>query len=446
MEDVTSRRHLVGYRCSAPGSTLVWRDTQDPSKRFTHGPGIYFTTDPDYAERYCLPDSDRHKVRIEGLLLPSSSFIFAHPDFIPPDPEVKRLADLPEYRQLLATLDWTPRWNVATALAELVDFLGVDRFLATMRRIGVVGTFGKSGNLPLEFAVFDDKAIRPEADRAVSMSKNRRSRRNPSPLDNPPKLYHGSNEDWLEELDGNDPGYTGSLGWGLYLTTDPDFAAKFGKHIYEVESPVPDELVAQIEPMSYDCGNDLTFYTPGSTPFTFEIEDRKTGKTHRYSVLGDCDEQVRDELRRSVLEEFTPSQELKDDVSKLPPAIAARVGVGAQEILDAAINGERIDDHVIEAFLSTMVEEKEEKEGEADADFLSLLDNEVQPLLEALEREIDEFADAKVAERLGDEIDLDDISKQVEHHGYSAFFIEGYAPGNEYVIVDEKYLPIPVTR
>ena len=250
------------------------------------------------------------------------------------------------------------------------------------------------------------------------------------------KLYHGSNEDWLEELDGNEPGYTGSLGWGLYLTTDPDFAAKFGKHIYEVESPVPDELVAQIEPMSYDCGNDLTFYTPGSTPFSFEIVDRKTGETHRYSVLGDCEEEVRQDLRRWALDAFVPSQELKDDVNKLPAAIASRVGVGAKEILDAAGKGERVDD-VIDAILDTMSEEG------VDGD---LLDDEVKPLLEALEREIDEFADAKTAERLGDEIDLDDISATVSRHGYSAFFISDYAPGDEYVIVDEKYLPIPVTK
>jgi hypothetical protein len=248
-------------------------------------------------------------------------------------------------------------------------------------------------------------------------------------------LYHGSNED-LEELDGNEPGYTGSLGWGLYLTTDEAFARKFGKRIYEVESPVPDELVAYIEPMTYDCGNDLTFYTPGSLPFTFEIVDRRTGKTHRYSVLGDCEEEVREQLRGWALEKFKPSQELKDDVNKLPPAIAARVGVGAKEVLDAAIEGRRTDD-AIDAVIETMAEEGVDDE---------LLDDEVKPLLEAFERELDEFADAKIAERLSTEIDLNDISATVSEHGYSAFFISGYAPGDEYVIVDTEYLPIPVTK
>lgn len=248
-------------------------------------------------------------------------------------------------------------------------------------------------------------------------------------------LYHGSNED-LDELDGNEPGYSGSLGWGLYLTTDLEFAKVFGKRIYEVESPVPDELVADIEPMTYECGHSMQLYTPGSVPFTFEIVDRKTGETHRYSVLGDCEEEVRQGLRRWALDEFVPSQELKDDVNKLPAAIASRVGVGAKEILDAASKGERVDD-VIDAILDTMSEEGVDG---------NLLDDEIKPLLEALEREIDEFADEKVAESLGDELDLDDISAIVERHGYSAFFIEGYAPGNEYVIVDEKYLPIPVTK
>lgn len=248
-------------------------------------------------------------------------------------------------------------------------------------------------------------------------------------------LYHGSDFE-LDELEGNNPGYTGSLGWGLYLTTDPDFAKNFGKYIYEVESPVPDELVAKIDPYTYDCGNDLTFYTPGSAPFTFQIVDRKTGEMHRYSVLGNCEEQVREQLRAWALEKFKPSQELKDDVNKLPPAIAARVGVGAKEILDAAIESRRVDD-VIDSVIETMAEE-----GVDD----SVLDDEVKPLLEAFERELDEFADEKVAERLGDEIDLDDLSATVRRHGYSAFFIEGYAPGNEYVIVDDEYLPIPVMK
>ena len=150
----------IGYRCSAPGSTLVWRETPEPLKRFTHGPGIYFTADRAYAERYCLPNSVRHEVRIEGLLLPSSSLVIEHPDYVAPAPEVRRLAELPEYQQLLREYGRTPRWNVATALSELADELGPDKFLATMRRIGVVGTVGRSGHLPEEFAVFDERAIR----------------------------------------------------------------------------------------------------------------------------------------------------------------------------------------------------------------------------------------------------------------------------------------------
>jgi len=250
-------------------------------------------------------------------------------------------------------------------------------------------------------------------------------------------LYHGSDADDLEELDGNDPGYTGSLGWGLYLTTQPEFAKIFGKHIYEVESPVPDDLVAYIEPDLYDCGTSLTMYTPGSTPFTFEIEDRKTGETHRYSILGDCDEQVREELRKWALEGFAPSQELKNDAHALPPRAAARIGDAAASVLEAASESQRVDD-MIDFWIDLMAE----KEGVDDA----TLDGQVRPLLEALAEEIEKVADAKIAERLGTEIDLDDISATVSEHGYGAFFISGYAPGDEYVIVDTEYLPIPVTK
>lgn len=248
-------------------------------------------------------------------------------------------------------------------------------------------------------------------------------------------LYHGSNAE-LDELTGDEPGYEGSLGWGLYLTTDPDFARIFGKRIYEVESPVPDELVAYIEPNSYDCGTSLTMYTPGSVPFTFEIVDRNTGETHRYSVLGACDEEVRESLRRSVLEDFAVSDDLKDDVrSEVPKELSSRFSAAAAAILEAASESQDVDEQ-IELFLEIMAEQ----DGADDA----TLDGTIKPLLEALAREVDEFADSKVEERLGDEIDLDDISATVEKHGYSAFFIEGYAPGNEYVIVDPDYLPIPV--
>lgn len=250
-------------------------------------------------------------------------------------------------------------------------------------------------------------------------------------------LYHGSDADDLEELDGNDPGYTGSLGWGLYLTTQPEFAKIFGKHIYEVESPVPDELVAYIEPDLYDCGNSLTMYTPGSAPFTFEIEDRKTGETHRYSVLGDCEEQVREGLRKWALEGFAPSQELKDEARTLPAAATSRIGQAAAAVLEAISESQSADDQ-IDLFIEIMAE----RDGVDDA----TLDGKVRPLLEALAKEIDEAADAKIAERLGTEIDLDDISATVSEHGYSAFFISGYAPGDEYVIVDTEYLPIPVTK
>lgn len=261
----------------------------------------------------------------------------------------------------------------------------------------------------------------------------RRSRRNP-PAE---ILYHGSDEPDLEELDGNDPGYTGSLGWGLYLTTDPAFAKIFGKYLYEVESLVPDELVADIEPDAYECGTDLTFYTPGSTPFTFEIVDRKTGKTHRYSILGDCDEQVREELRKWALEDFAPSQELKDDARALPPSATARIGEAAASVLEAASESQRVDD-AIDLWIDLMAEQ----EGVDDA----TLDRRVRPLLEALAEEIEEYAEEKIAKRLGVEIDLDDISATVSEHGYSAFFVEGYAPGNEYVIVDSEYLPAKATR
>jgi len=155
----------TAYRCGRSGDSLVWKESFSYNHRFTHGPGVYFTADADYAERYCQTNSSIYVVEISGLLLPSESLVDFHPDYVPPHPDVERLSSLPEYRQLIDDLVQrgqyrkAPRWNVTTSLHELADDLGPDKFLAAMRRIGVVGTAGRSGGLPEEYAVFDHEAI-----------------------------------------------------------------------------------------------------------------------------------------------------------------------------------------------------------------------------------------------------------------------------------------------
>lgn len=114
-------------------------------------------------------------------------------------------------------------------------------------------------------------------------------------------LYHGS--DWAhDELVGSGPQYSGSLGWGLYLTSSPEHARMHGRFLHEVRQPVPDERVADLVDLAlHDCGDSLVLGTPGSSPFTFAIEDRKTGNLHRYSVLENCDGQVKANYRRWLL-------------------------------------------------------------------------------------------------------------------------------------------------
>lgn len=245
------------------------------------------------------------------------------------------------------------------------------------------------------------------------------------------KLYHGSNET-LDELDASDPGYEGSLGYGLYLTTQPEFAEKFGKYVHEVASPVPDELVAYVEPNSYDCGGSLTIYTPGSVPFSFDILDLNDGETHRYSVLGDCDEEVKAALRSAQLPNYRVSQELVDDIAAEEPAIVRAVKKLAPDLVSAMANDDA-DVDVIEKLLDGYEHELDDDEAQT-----------VSDILESIGDEADEFAGRKVEEMLGDEIDLDDMTVQIRSHGYSAFFIEGYAPGDEYVIFDDAFLPVPV--
>jgi hypothetical protein len=236
------------------------------------------------------------------------------------------------------------------------------------------------------------------------------------------KLYHGSSDEYAE-LDGSEPGYRGSLGYGLYLTTDETFAAKFGDYIHEVVSPVPWERVAYIEPTTWDCGNDLTLYTPGSVPFMFEISDRKTGKKHRYSVLEDCEEQVKAALGVYATGEY-----------KMPKEVAAAGLTKVAELVAGAVASGKDEGDAIEAVLTDMTE----------ADMAEDLVNAAGDILTDMVDDMQAYVEKRVEELLGEEIALDDLSATAERHGYSAFFIEGYAPGDEYVIFDEKYLPVPV--
>jgi hypothetical protein len=247
-------------------------------------------------------------------------------------------------------------------------------------------------------------------------------------------LYHGSNEE-LDELEGNDPGYRGSLGYGLYLTSDEDFASVFGKNIYKVESPVPDELVAYLQPDTYECGQSLVVYTPGSSPFTFNIEDRKTGEQHRYSVLEDCEGEVKDALGVQALDRWKLTPELLEQAGRLPPETRPLVEQCFKGVMDELRQGNFMATEVCEEPLGEAVE--------------GGLDEQVADSLKALMDSIVDsalvFQQAEVERILGEEVSLDELSNICERHGYSAFHIEGYSPGgDEYVIFDDAYLPVKV--
>jgi len=247
------------------------------------------------------------------------------------------------------------------------------------------------------------------------------------------KLYHGSSDDELEELEGNDPGYRGSLGYGLYLTSDEDFASVFGKNIYEVESPVPDELVAVIEPHTYHCGGSLVLYTPGSAPFTFNIEDRKTGELHRYSVLEDCEGEVKDALGVQALDNWKLTPELLEQARRLPTETRPLV----EQCFTGLMNELRRGNWMTDAYEELLDEAVEGGLDEQVAD-------SIKDLMEGIVASAEAFRDAEVERILGEETNLDELSNICERHGYSAFHIDGYSPGgDEYVIFDDKYLPVP---
>jgi hypothetical protein len=250
------------------------------------------------------------------------------------------------------------------------------------------------------------------------------------------RFFHGSDASKLEELFGDEPGYQGSLGWGLYLTTQEEFARVFGKHLYEAFPKVPEKLVLYIDIIaSYECGQSMEMYTPGSTPFTFEVKDRSSGDVHRYSVLGDCEEEVKEALMSAALEDVSIEGYDSDD-----PEVAAAFNVLAPHVLSDAYIRDDIRNRLSGLLFSQDI--ADELDGDLDDDQF----NELVKLLEALATDAVAEAEEQVEAALGVELDLSDISATVSEHGYSAFFIDEYAPGDEFVIVDPEYLPVPVVR
>ena len=245
-------------------------------------------------------------------------------------------------------------------------------------------------------------------------------------------LYHGSNDGDLTDLEGNNPGYSGSLGYGLYLTSSPEFAAIFGEYIYPVESPVPDDLVAQIEPNVFECSGPITVYTHNSMPFIFDLAPQAGGDPVRYAVLGDCEDEVKTQLRAAILTDIAVNA---PPVWNLGSDDTAAANAAFPAFFRAVLEGEG-DWHAIERGMDA-ADDAGMFDGNADADA-------VYHALEELFAAWDAIGDEAVEATLGIELDLDDLSNQVRHAGYSAFHIDGYADGDEYVIVDNDYLPVPI--
>lgn len=240
------------------------------------------------------------------------------------------------------------------------------------------------------------------------------------------RLYHGSDYPDIEALDGGNPGGSNSLGWGVYLTSDEEFARKFGKYLYEAVPTVPEEDVLRIDVLvTYECDQDMSLMTPGSSAFTFEVQDRGSRETFRYSVLGDCDEQVRAGLLAQVLLDVDVATY---EVDTVDPDVRKEFGKWAPKVLsDPELRNDikwRIGD--------TPLDDDQH--------------DELVALLEGFAEDVVDDAEVEVEEMLGTEIDLGDLAQTTLDHGYSAFFIDEYAPGNEFVIVDQEFLPIPTVR
>lgn len=246
--------------------------------------------------------------------------------------------------------------------------------------------------------------------------------------------YHGSDQR-LSELEGYEPGYSGSLGYGVYLTSDPSHARIYGRYIHVVKDHVPDHLVLWIEPMTWECGQDLVIGTSGSSPFSFDVKDRNTGEVFRYAVLDNCDQEVKGAVRADLASRYKPSHGLVQAMALMdePSRECLRVVMG--NMLSDLASGSVSDSRVAEE-VGACVAEATGDDDKAEA---------AESLVYDIADELDSWLDVEVEKRIGIEISLDELSSTAKSHGYSAFYISNYAPsGDEYVVFDERFLPIPV--
>jgi len=252
--------------------------------------------------------------------------------------------------------------------------------------------------------------------------------------------YHGSREP-QEELEAANPTYSGSLGGGVYLTSDPNHAMHYGSYIHEVFEPVPEDEVLWLDQTFHYCGDDMVMGTPGAQPFTFDVTDRKTGKTFRYSVLEACEESVRADMAREMdILDDEAFEVAAEEASQLSPAIGKWTKAHFAEMFDDFLedpydsNWGTVVEHAIQdAELENLAEQTE-----AGIDVL----DELEDILLAIDPET--LVEERMQEHLGDVVDLYDLAGIAEQHGYSAVYSHHAPSGDELVIFDDRYLPVEV--
>jgi hypothetical protein len=212
-----------------------------------------------------------------------------------------------------------------------------------------------------------------------------------------PVVYHGSREPDLEELEAGFPPYAGGIGGGVYVAFDPEVAAFYGPHVYELSLKIPEAEIFWLTPetIDYSLGEAL----PNSVlvgeqvlPFSFDLNGQ------RYSVVSD---------EREALETLAKT--------KLIAALRAHGDWEAfGEHLEASPRWLDADD-AFEYLSDGFVEQGFDVE-QAEAKARSMAD---------WYRGVAEQAWASAEQQLGTAIDLSEIGGEVAAAGYRAVYLEG---------------------
>jgi hypothetical protein len=222
------------------------------------------------------------------------------------------------------------------------------------------------------------------------------------------RVYHGSREPDIEELEPRNPGYEGSLGWGIYVSEDLDVCRTYGPYTYVLDLELDESEILTIDGYSVEHHEELEGQSilvgEHVEPFTFVAGDE------RYFV-GD-----EDMKRQIAMIRFKRILARRTDLAR---AVTPHLIEGWGDPLPSF--EDRYDLEEVKDRIWPPDHDPDEAETiRLEAEAKALMD-ELRATVLRLEAE---------TERMGEATDLEEIGRVARRHGYKAVRFDGMRGGH----------------